>query len=104
MGRLRTYEDDGVVTRRVRKDPVCALYSVHHRVDLDRDLAEELEYHHLIDLVVLDQQDALALVAQSLRQVLEHLLLRRSHLLRAVLVAIGTHLSTFLRIKHHGKA
>ena len=62
--------------------------------------AEDEITHHLIDSVVLDQQNPLALVTQPPRHFFIDLLLGYSHLLCAILVAICAHLSLFLRIEN----
>ena len=54
--------------------------------------------------VVLDKKYTLASVSQSAGQLFEHLLLRQSNLLCAVLIPVGTHFTLLSRIEDNRKA
>jgi len=60
--------------------------------------------YHLVDPVVLDEQYPLVFIAEPLGELLKHLLLIDSHLLRAILVAVRAHLPLLLRVEDEREA
>lgn len=97
------YQDECIVIVRLGGDHVCTLDAILCNLHVYANLVEVFGQHLLVDPVIFNDEDLVALVSYTGRELIVAGLLLLHHLLRTRSVPVGAQVPHFIRVKDDGE-